>query len=117
MNTGELATRIELLLLDRATWVPVDEICAACQINERLLRAVGRRPAIFSRFAISSSTKGLKHIRHTDARVRIAYKHARLKVLIANRRALDEYHAALSNCLTGRKPTLQERHTGQLVFL
>lgn len=116
MTPGILATQIETLLLERETWVPVEEICATCQIPERLLRADGRRRPIFSRFAISSSTKGLKHIKHTDARERITYKHARLKVLIANRRALDEFNNAIANCLTPTIPAV-ERHTGQMVLL
>ncbi|MEI6034492.1 MAG: hypothetical protein WCS65_09460 [Verrucomicrobiae bacterium] len=117
MSTGELANAIEALLLARAGWVSVDDVCSACQVPERLLRADGKRRPIFSRFAISSSTKGLKHISLTTAPERIRYKHSRLKVLIANRRALDEFNRALTNCLTGKRPGQYERHTGQLVFL
>lgn len=108
-----LATRIEMYLLALAEWVPVVDICRDCEVAERLLRADGRRRPIYSRFAISSSTKGLKHLAHTDARERIAYKHARKKVLIANARALRDFDNAVSACLTGKLPTLTEYHTGQ----
>jgi len=113
MYPGDLANNIEALLLARAGWVPVDDVCTACHVPERLLRAHGKRLPIFSAFAISSFTKGLKHLSLTTTEERIRYKHSRLKVLIANRRALDEYHRALSNCLTGRFPDQVERFTHQ----
>jgi hypothetical protein len=113
MNS-DLALRIELFLLDKGDWVPVKELCRECSVPERLLRAAGRRKSIFSKFAISCSTKGIKHIALTTPRERIQYKHSRLKVLIANRRALDEFTLAVTNCLTGR-PTY-ERLTGQMTF-
>lgn len=111
------ATRVEMLLLARADWVSVTDISQACSIDERLLRADGRRRPLCSRFAISSSTKGIKHIRFATVKERIKYKHARLRTLIAYRRALDDYNTALHNCLTGKKPEIIERHTGQMVFL
>jgi hypothetical protein len=111
-----LATRIEIYLLTREHWVSVDDVCRDCGIAERLLRADGRRRPIFGRFAISSSTKGLKHMRHTTDRERIAYKHARKKVLIANARALKEYDTAIRECLTGKHPNQIEVHTAQGVF-
>ena len=117
MNSGELSDRIEALLLSRAGWVAVEDVCSACEVPERLLRADGRRRPIFARFAISSSTHGLKHLSLTTAPERIRYKHSRLKVLIANRRALDEFNQAVHACLTGKRPNLVERHTGQMVFL
>jgi hypothetical protein len=116
MSTTEqaaLATRIEIFLLTRAEWVSVETVCRGCEVTERLLRADGRRRPIFSRFAISSSTKGLKHIRHTTARERITYKHARQKVLIAHARALKEYAQAVHACVTGKLPDLHEVHTNQ----
>jgi hypothetical protein len=109
------AAIIERYLLAARHWVSVEEICRACSIPERLLRADGRRRPIFSRFAISCSTKGVKHITHTTVRERIKYKHSRLKVLIANRRALDEFTHALHSNLTGHNPTF-ERHTGQIIL-
>ena len=117
MNPGELASRVEMFLLSRGGWVSVEDVCSACDIPERLLRADGKRRPIHTAFAISSSTKGIKHVSQTTARERIEYKHARLKVLIANRRALVEFTGAISNCLTGRRPDQIERHTGQMVFL
>ena len=109
------AAIIEQYLLAAGDWVSVDDVCRSCNIPERLLRADGHRRPIFSRFAISSSTRGLKHITHTTVRERLRYKHARLKVLIANRRALDEFAHALHSNLAGRNPTY-ERHTGQIIL-
>lgn len=109
MNPAQ--TDIEIYLLAAKSWVSVEQLCRECHITERLLRADGRRRPIYSRFAISSSTHGLKHITYTTPAERIKYKHSRQKVLIQNARALRDFNQALSNCLTG-KPQL-ERHTGQ----
>jgi hypothetical protein len=117
MNLGELASNIEIFLLLQGDWVSVEELCQRFAITERLLRADGKRRPLCGRFAISSSTKGLKHIRHATTEERITYKHARLKVLVANARALKEYDQALSNCLTGKRPAQVERHTGQGILL
>lgn len=117
MTQTDLQTQIEAFLLTEDRWFSVAEICERFRFPERLLRADGRRRPLCGRFAISSSTKGLKHISFATVPERLDYKHARRKVLVANARALKEYALAVNNCLTGRKPTLQERHTGQLVFL
>ncbi len=114
---NNLANEIEAFLQARADWVSVEEVCAACNVPQRLLRRDKRRKPIFSGFAISSSTKGIKHLDFATRPERITYKHARLKVLIANRRALDEFNQAVHACLTGRRPNQVERHTGQMVFL
>lgn len=110
----DLSARIEVYLLTRPVWVPVEILCRDCEVSERLLRADGRRRPIYSRFAISSSTKGLKHIRHTTVEERLAYKHARRKVLVANARALREFQFAVADSITG-KPA-RELFTGQGVF-
>jgi hypothetical protein len=117
MDPTPLADRIEALLLSRGGWVAVEEVCSACDVPERLLRRDKRRKPIFSGFAISSSTKGIKHIDFATRPERITYKHSKQKVIIAYRRALDEYKHAISNCLTGKRPNQVERHTGQMVFL
>jgi hypothetical protein len=116
MNSTELAAQIEIFLLAAGEHVPVKTLCDHFGIPERLLRADGKRRPLCHRFAISSSKNGengLKHIRHCTTAERLAYKHARKKVLIANARALQEYDRALHNCLTGKHPNKIERHTGQ----
>jgi hypothetical protein len=114
MNLSDLALRVDLYLLNSGGWVSVDDICQHCSVPERLLRADGKRRPIFTRFAISSSSKGLKHLAHTTARERITYKHARKKVLVQYARALKEFDTAVHNCITGR-PRI-ERHTGQALL-
>jgi len=113
MIPDNLANRIEAILLARAGWVSVEEVCALCEIPERITRADGKRRPIFSLFAISSSTKGLKHLDHTTARERITYKHSKQKVIVAYYRALRDYNNALANCLTGKFPRQEERFTHQ----
>lgn len=116
MISDNLPQLISDYLLTRADWVPVEEICTRFGINERLLRAHGRRPSLISGFAISSSTRGIKHIHHTTVNERLHYKHSRIKRLIAERRALKEHDLAVARCLT-RNPVLMEKPTHQLVML
>ncbi len=112
MNPG-LEILINQFLLTAPRWFSTTEICQACGCPERLLRADGKRRAIYSKFAISSSTKGLKHLSFTDRPERLRYKHSRLKVLIANRRALDDFEEGKRSCLTGKFPDQRERFTQQ----
>lgn len=112
----DLQTRIETLLLTENRWFSVAEICSRFGFDQRLLRADGRRRPLCRSFAISSSTKGIKHIAWSTVRDRLEYKHARRKVIIANARSLKEYQSAIANCLTGKKPHIRERHTGQLLI-
>jgi len=112
--TTALQIAIEDHLLSAGDWVSVDQICERFGIEERILRADGKRRPICRHFAISSSTRGFKHLAHTTASERIAYKHARKKSLIAHARALKEFDAALHNCLHGRPAV--ERLTGQTLL-
>lgn len=113
MDHGKLAILIESFLLTAKRWFSVTEICRTCSCPERLLRADGKRRPIYRKFAISSSTKGLKRLSFTNVAERIQYKHARLKVLISNRRALDDFAEASRNCLTGKFPRQEERFSRQ----
>jgi hypothetical protein len=116
MSSPDLATQLEMHLLCKGGWVPVAEICAHLGINERDLRATGRKRAIFARFAISNSApgrNGLKHISLCSVAERLAYKHNRLRRLVAETRALRDYDLAVTNCLTGKRRQEFERHTGQ----
>jgi hypothetical protein len=114
-----LAEQIEQYLLTKGTWVPVFEIAQRFEINERLLRADKERRPICAGYAISSTRgghHGIKHLKCCTIAERLAYKHNRWKRLIAEKRAIREYEHAVHNCLTGKRPELIERHTGQLVF-
>lgn len=112
MNLG---SRIELYLLDRPDWVPVREICEHFEIEERILRADGHRRPLCRTFAISCSTRGLKHLRYSSPRERIAYKHARLKVGIAYFRAVREFDEAIGLQVTGN-PAFEALTGQRLLF-
>lgn len=56
MKTSDLADRIEALLLLKRDWVSVEEICQSTGINERTLRASGKRRPLCRHFAISCSS-------------------------------------------------------------
>lgn len=121
LELAALANRIEMYLLARGNvYVPIPEICEECEIEERLLRADGRRRPLCRNFAISSTKNGqngLKHLFFTTPRERIRFKHAKLKNLIAYARALNDFKAAVRNSLTGSRPLQTERFTGQGILL
>jgi len=112
-SSQPLALEIEMFLLMRGDWISVVEICQRFGIEERLLRADGKRRPLCRHFAISSSTKGFKHLRFATVAERLQYKHARRRTAIAYLRALREYDAAVRNCLTGKFPDQIEALTGQ----
>jgi len=116
MSPADLAISIDMYLRLAGGWVSVERVCSDCGLAERLLRADGRRRPIYSRFAISSSTKGLKHIIHTTARERIKYQNSRKKVLIANLRAIRDFKLAVADATTGKFPLQFERLTGQAIL-
>lgn len=103
----DLAAQIETFLLANPRWVPVDEICARFDVNERQLRAVGGRPPMHAAFAISSPAPGhhgLKHIRHATITERLAHKHRCKRNLIAYARAVKAYNLALAHAIDRRAP-------------
>jgi hypothetical protein len=116
-DPSAIALRIEQHLLARADWVSVAEICERFGVDQRDIRAKGRKQGhLLKPFAISNSVRGYKHIVHTTAAERIQYKHATRKNLVAYARADRQLAAALRNCTT-RRPMPHERHTGQLILL
>ena len=63
---SDCANRIEAYLLAAHGWVRAEDLCAAFNVTKRELRAVGERPGLCSRFAISGN-KGFRHIKHCTA--------------------------------------------------
>lgn len=113
----QIASQIELFLLDRAGWVPDAELITKFGIGERQLRAddmVGR-PGLLDEFAISSSA-GFKHLSLTTVEERLKSKHRKRRTAIAFFRSIQRQEAATRNCLQGRRPYLVERHTGQVLL-
>ena len=60
-ETPALVAEIERFLLERAGWVPDQEIARRFGVRERELRALDGAPGLASAFAISSD-QGLKHV-------------------------------------------------------
>lgn len=116
MNSG---AQIELFLLARGTWVPTAEICARFDIQERALRAVGDKPGLLDGFAVSSTKQGehgFCHHRFVERADWLKTKHRLLRHAVGELRKVRAWDRARQNCLTGRRPELVEKHTGQLVM-
>lgn len=113
------AAQIELFLLAAGTWVPTAEICARFDIQERALRAAGEKPGLLDAFAVSSTKNGQHgfcHHRFVERTDWLKTKHRLRRHAIAELRKVRAWDRARQNCLTGRRPELVEKHTGQLVM-
>ncbi len=112
-----LANEIEIYLLATPRWVPLSEIEEMFGIDERDLRAKGKKRPVCARFAINSAAKGrhgLKHIMHATIEERLAHKHKNRRVLIAAARNARDYETALRTALDTRTP--QADLTGQTIL-
>jgi len=110
--------QIEQYLLGRRDWVPVAEICARFGCRERELRQLGRDPGLCTRFAISNSRLGLKHVACASTAEYLAAKHAMRRHAISELRrgaAWDRRRRALVRSYT-RPAVTVERDTGQLIL-
>lgn len=115
-DTAQLASQIELYLLERGGWVPSREICERFGVRERLLRRDGRRKGLLVRFAMSSTNNGehgFIHHRFLGIREYLRIKHGRLRHAIAEIRTVQDAEFGRRNCLTGPPQALFEAHTGQ----
>ena len=100
-----LPIQIEDYLLARPRWVPAAELEKAFGIDERILRAKGKRRGLLAFCAISSDkpgASGFKHIRHATTAEKIRAKHAPRKRLIAAVRAERDYDLALRHATSGK---------------
>jgi hypothetical protein len=116
--TDPLANDIERLLLDRADWVPVSDICAAAGIKERALRADAGRPGLLDHCAVSSTRNGSTgyiHHRFLTTSEWLPIKHRLRRHAVSELRRLRRWSQARTHILTSRP--LRETSTGQLVLL
>jgi hypothetical protein len=112
----QLAAQIEIFLLTKGTWVPTAEICERFSIKERMLRQDGRRAGLLDCFAVSSTRggeSGFIHHRHLETAAWLPIKHRLRRHAVAELRKLKAWTQARARCLTGKRPDLQEVHTGQ----
>ncbi|MEI6494386.1 MAG: hypothetical protein WCO94_17705 [Verrucomicrobiota bacterium] len=115
-----LAAEIEALLLSAGGFVPTRQICERFGIPERRLRQDDDRPGLLDEFAVSSTREkqsGYIHHKFLPTSDWLPIKHRLLGHGVAEIRRVRKWEAARRNCLTGKRPGLVERHTGQLVFL
>ncbi len=113
------AAQIELFLLAAGTWVPTAEICARFGIKQRLLRADKDRPGLLDEFAVSSTRNGESgfiHQNNLPTPQFLAIKHRITRHAIGEIRKVRTWTQARTRCLTGKRPELVEKHTGQLVM-
>jgi hypothetical protein len=107
----ELQAQIEQFLLEAGDWVPGEVLAARFMINERHFRADGKIPGLVSKIAIFSCG-GLKHLRHSTVKERLACKHRLRKEIISRVRRERWLQEGTRNCLNGQT----ELHTGQDVL-
>jgi hypothetical protein len=115
-----LASQIELHLLAAGDWISTTDLCQRFGIRERSLRQDGRRPGLLDGFAVSSTRggqSGFCHHRHLPTKEWLPIKHRLRRHAISELRKLRAWTNARTRCLTGQRPTLQERHTGQLLLI
>lgn len=109
----QLAHEIEAYLLAHPRWVPVRELEEHFDIDERVLRANGKRRPLLAHCAISNSDpghNGFKHIRHTTISERLKAKHSYRKRLIAAARADRDLHRAIAHALDGKFDAAGQGH-------
>ena len=113
----ELTHSIERYLLDRATWVPSQELCTSFGISPRQLRQVNDHPGLCSAFAISGD-KGFKHITRATTSEWLHFKHRLRKHGISELvrvRTLDRHRRNATRVT--RAPTLTlEKDTPQSIM-
>ena len=115
-----LATRIELHLLQAGGFVPTREICDKFDIPERNLRAKGGEPGMLDDFAVSSTAAGQSgfiHHRHLPEEAFASIAGRIRSHGIAELRKIKHWRQARHNVLTGKRPDLREVHSGQLLLL
>jgi len=115
-DPAQLASQIELFLLDRGGWVPVAEICQRFGVAPRLLRQDGARRGLLDRCAVSSTRNGdsgFCHHRFLPTADYLPVKHRILRHAVAELRKVRAWESARRNCLSGRPPLRYEAHTGQ----
>lgn len=114
--TDDVKARIESYLLSAGDWVPVALIVERFQIDERDLRASGRRPGPLSHCAIFSS-RGIKHLTHSTLQERIQCRNRIRRELISRARRLKWFEAGIHRCLATPITTpAVEKHTGQTLL-
>lgn len=115
----DLATQIEIHLLTIGTWVPTTELCDRYGINQRALRAVGRRPGLLDHFAVSSTRQGTHsyiHHRYLPTKDWLPIKHRLLSHALAEIRKARLWTKSRHNILTGPQKSLKEYHTHQALL-
>jgi len=116
----DLENQVEAFLLSVGGWVSKLQICDRFGIPERRTRADDDRPGLLDNFAVSSTREGQSgfiHNKFLPTKDYLPIKHRIKRHAIGELRKTRRWDAARSNCLTGKRPGMMERHTGQLVFL
>jgi len=116
-----ISDRIEQYLLNRAEWVPKEELCEVFNLSsDRPLRGTGNKPGLCTVTAINSE-KGFKHVAlaSTDEYLKAKNRKRRHAIVeLVNLRARDRHRQAVRKQLASRKhkPVAIELDTGQCTF-
>ena len=114
---AQLSAKIEQHLLTRSCWVPTAELCALFGLtDDRPLRQDGRREGLCTRYAITHSHKGLKHVTCATTEEWLQSKHSLRRHGIQELRRvarLERRRRNVSDPQPARPGPLCERDTGQ----
>lgn len=111
---------IELYLLQAGGFVPTSVLCAVFEIPARRLRQDDDRPGLLDEFAVSSTREGESGYIHQRFVDQDEWQHIESRLRrhsIAQLRRVQRWRKARHNILTGKRPDLRERHTGQLLLI
>lgn len=115
MNT--ISEQIEQLLLDRRDWVSTEEIVTRFGLpDDRPLRQVGDHPGLCSKFAISQTGKGFKHVRIASTTEWIRFKKSQRGHCIRGLRRVRDLDRARHNATSSYHHHAFEKDTGQGVL-
>ncbi len=109
---------IEAYLLEHGGWVKAEEICSRFDVSERVLRGLNGVPGICSRFAISNTAKGYKHVENATTTEWLRFKHGMRRHGISELVRVSDLDRLRHNVTSSTKrPKLTfEKDTGQAVM-
>ncbi|MFH0878583.1 MAG: hypothetical protein V2A34_02610 [Lentisphaerota bacterium] len=114
----DLQLRIERYLLSCRGWVKASELERLFDIRERQLRQLGKKPGLVTKFAISLSDKGFKHIALATTTEWIHARNAERRAAIARLRRIKDWTASRSEVTRSilHPPMTFERDSNQAVM-
>jgi hypothetical protein len=96
----QLQREIEAFLLQAGGWVSREALVERFDVNERSLRAKGRRPGLLDGFAVSCSDGGFIHHKFLPTDEWLQIKHRMRRHAVAELRKTKRWDEGRQNCRT-----------------